>query len=634
MNLYQQILTKYWGYAGFRPLQDEIIKSVANGHDTLGLMPTGGGKSLTYQVPALAKDGLCLVVTPLIALMIDQVEKLRKRGIKAMALHSGLTREEILKGLDNCAYGDYKLLYVSPERLGTDLFLSRIGKLKINLVAVDEAHCISQWGYDFRPSYLRVAELRPHLPEVPFLALTATATPEVIEDIQEKLRFREKNVHRISFERKNLVYLVRKTDDKLSYLLRIVKKVHGTGIVYVRSRRKARDIADWLKQQKIGAEFYHAGLKSETRFFRQQQWMEGKIRVIVATNAFGMGIDKEDVRFVVHYDMPDSLEAYFQEAGRAGRDGQRSFAVLLNHPQDVGGLKRRVELNFPPMPEIRKTYDMLCNYLQIPIGGAKGMSFDFFISDFCDKFNLNLTTAYSALKVLEREGYLELTDEISNPSRVHFLVNRDDLYRFQVANMKFDAFIKLILRAYSGVFSEYVAIHEDMLSRKGNIPPDMVTQYLVRLKQMGIIQYIPKRRSPLVIFTEERLDSRSLVVSAENLKTRKERYMARLDQMIHYVQQTKECRSRVLLAYFGEEDAAACGHCDICMERNELDLTRYAFDKIRLAVREATTGAPVSLEELVEKLGGEEEKSILVIRWLLDHGDLEYDSKQRLVWTG
>ncbi|HDR90489.1 MAG TPA: RecQ family ATP-dependent DNA helicase [Bacteroidetes bacterium] len=634
MNLYQQILTKYWGYSSFRPLQDEIIKSVVNGHDTLGLMPTGGGKSLTYQVPALARDGLCLVVTPLIALMTDQVARLKNLGIKAMAIHSGLTREEIIKGLDNCLYGDYKLLYVSPERLGTELFLSRVEKLKVNLLAVDEAHCISQWGYDFRPSYLKVAELRKFLPGVPVLALTATATEEVVQDIQEKLLFREKNVLRVSFERKNLIYLVRQADDKLGYLLRIISKTKGSGIVYVRSRRKARDVSDWLKQQKVSVDYYHAGLRPETRHARQKEWMEGKTDYMVATNAFGMGIDKEDVRVVVHYDVPESVESYFQEAGRAGRDGRRAYAVLLYHPQDIKGLEKRVDLNFPPIAEIKRIYELLGNYLQIPIGGAKGMPFDFFISEFCERFNLNLTLTFNALKVLEREGYVELTEEISNPSRIHFLVNRDDLYRFQVANARFDGFIKLLLRSYSGVFSEYVAIHEDFLARKSNLPPDTVTRYLIRLRELGIIQYIPKRRSPLLIYTEERLETKSLYISPEKLNFRKERYIERLQRMIAYVQQTGNCRSRFLLEYFGEKLTRPCGHCDICMEKDDPGPDREERETLRETIREALSDDPLSPAELVEKMKGDEEKILRVVRWLLDQELLGYDGDQRLIWRG
>lgn len=631
MHLYQQILTKYWGYPGFRPVQDEIIKSVANGHDTLGLMPTGGGKSLTYQVPAMAKEGLCLVVTPLIALMNDQVNKLRRQGIKAMAIHSGLSWDEIVKGLDNCVYGDFKLLYVSPERLGTEIFLSRLPSMKVNLVAVDEAHCISQWGYDFRPSYLRVANLREYLPDIPFLALTATATLQVVDDIQEKLLFREKNVIRTSFERENLVYLVRKADDKLNYLLRIAKKVHGSGIIYVRSRRKAREIAEWLKQQKIDADYYHAGLKSEIRTARQTEWTEGRSRIIVATNAFGMGIDKPDVRFVAHYDIPDSLEAYFQEAGRAGRDGKRAYAVLLYHPVDTGNLKKRVQAQFPEIKEIKKIYELLCNHLQIPLGGAKGMAFDFFIGDFIEKYKLGLTQAFSALKVLEREGYIEMTDEINSPSRIHFVVTRDDLYRFQVANARFDAFIKLLLRTYSGVFTEYVAIQEDFIATKGNIPPDIVRQYLVKLKQLDIIKYVPRKRTPLVVFTEERLDTKSLIVSAESYSLRKERYTGRLEKAIEYVTGNNTCRSRLLLDYFGESNAKACGLCDVCAERNELDLTRYEFDTIKKVIAEELEKQPLPMTRLVDAVDFTEEKTIKVIQWMLDQGRITYDDKQCLI---
>jgi ATP-dependent DNA helicase RecQ len=632
LNLYEQILAKYWGHDSFRPLQDEIIKSVANGHDTLGLMPTGGGKSVTFQVPAMAREGLCLVITPLIALMRDQVDKLQQRDIKALCVHSGMSQEEIEIALDNSVFGDFKFLYVSPERLNTESFRNRVGRMKVNLVAIDESHCISQWGYDFRPSYLRIAELRPILPDVPFLALTATATPEVVNDIQEKLHFRERNVLRTSFERKNLVYLVRQAEDKFAYLLRIIQKVHGCGIVYVRSRRKARDLALWLKQQDVSADYYHAGLKPETRSSRQQSWTDGETSVMVATNAFGMGIDKPNVRFVVHIDLPDSIESYFQEAGRAGRDGKKAFAVLLVNSYDSQNLDKRIDLNFPPIAEVRRIYEMLCNYLQIPLGGAKGHTFDFYISDFADHYKLNLSVAHSSLKILEREGYLELTDEIHAPSKVNFTVGREDLYKFQVANASFDGFIKLLLRSYSGLFTDYVAIYEDFLARKAKIPVEMVSQYLTRLRQMEIIHYIPQRRAPMIVFTEERLEASSLVISRENYTFLRERYIERLHAMVQYAVSSVTCRSQLLLRYFGEKDAARCGQCDVCSTRNELNLSKYEFDMILEKIRDALHPNPLPLEIMVKQAGMETEKVLKVVRWLLDQGAIRYTGDQKLEW--
>ena len=631
-NLYEQILEKYWGYTSFRLLQDEIIKSVANGHDTLGLMPTGGGKSITFQVPALAKEGICLVITPLIALMRDQVEKLQNRGIKALCIHSGMTREEIDLTLDNATYGDYKFLYVSPERLSTESFRSRAGKMKVNLVAIDESHCISQWGYDFRPSYLRIAELRDLLPDVPFLALTATATKEVMDDIQEKLRFREKNVLRTSFERKNLVYLIRQADDKFAYLLKIVNKVHGSGIVYVRSRRKARDLALWLRQHDISADYYHAGLKPESRSARQQAWTDSETRIIVATNAFGMGIDKADVRFVVHVDLPDSVESYFQEAGRAGRDGKKAYAVLLVNQYDTQAIDKRVALNFPPIAEVKRIYDMLGNFLQIPLGGAKGHAYDFHISEFADRNKIKMSVAHSSLKIIERAGYIELTDEVHSPSKVFFTIERDELYKFQVANAQFDGFIKLILRSYTGLFNQYVSIHEDFLARKAGIPMETVTLYLSRLKELGIIQYIPQRRAPMIIFTEERLDPKSLVISRESYAFLKERFIERLKRMVHYATSTNKCRSLMLLEYFGEEDAPRCGQCDVCSKRNELNLSKYEFDLITEQIRDNTRAGLLTLDELVKKTGSDPDKVIKVIRWLLDHNMVTYNEDQKIRW--
>jgi ATP-dependent DNA helicase RecQ len=552
LEKYRQVLTKYWGFTSFKPLQEEIIRSVAEGKDTLGLMPTGGGKSITFQVPALVNDGICLVITPLIALMKDQVNRLNSLEIKSMAIHSGLTREEIEIALENCIYGDYKFLYVSPERIDTQLFRAKASRLNVTLVAIDEAHCISQWGYDFRPSYLKIADLRQHLSEnVPFLALTASATPQVIEEIISKLGFRERNVLRTSFERKNISYLVRKVEDKGTYLLNTLRKVAGSGIVYVRSRKKSREIAEFLAGNGISADFYHAGLTPELRDRKQAAWSSDETRVIVSTNAFGMGIDKSDVRFVIHWDIPDSIESYFQESGRVGRDNKPAFAVTLYSEADITRLKDTVRQKFPPTERIKDIYEALCNYFLVPVGSGKESVHDFNMAEFVTRYKLPVNETYNSLTFLQREGYLEFTEEINNPSRVHFIIGRDDLYKYQVANAAYDSFIKLLLRSYTGMFSEFMPINEEMLSKKSGLQRDSVYQYLIRLANQNIIRYIPGKKSPLVIFTEERLDRKSLFISPENYLYVKEKYIFRLEKMIEYVVSNNRCRSAVLLDYFG-----------------------------------------------------------------------------------
>lgn len=634
MNIYRQILNRYWGFSSFKPMQEEIIDSVASGRDTLALMPTGGGKSITFQVPALAVKGICIVVTPLIALMRDQVDNLLKRGIKAQAIYSGMSRAEIDVSLDNCAYGDYKFLYVSPERLGTEIFRERVKKMNVNLIAVDEAHCISQWGYDFRPSYLKIADLREIIPGVPVLALTATATAEVAEDIQEKLLFPSPNLIRTSFERKNLSYLVEVTEDKHRQLLGILRRIPGSGIVYARNRRKTSELARYLMNNDVVADYYHAGLGQETRKARQTDWMSGKTRVIVATNAFGMGIDKANVRFVVHFDLPDTLESYFQEAGRAGRDGKLSFAVLLYNKSDKANADKRVAVKFPEIKMIRQVYQALGSYFQIPFGGGKGSVMDFNIMDFASRYRLNVMTTYYSLKALESEGYLELTDEINSPSKIHFITGREELYRFQVANAAFDSFIKLLLRSYSGVFSGFVAIDEEFLARKTSAGRDIIYQYLVRLDNLKIIKYIPQRKSPLVIFNTERLDANSLYISSASYFKRRERYASKLNSVYEYVNSVNICRNVFLLSYFGEKDAVKCGNCDVCAKKNDPDLGRYEFDLITERIREVVRHGNVLADELVDMLDFPPDKAILVIRRLLDNGELIQNPDRIIKWRG
>jgi ATP-dependent DNA helicase RecQ len=634
LDKYKQILIQFWGHSSFRPLQEDVIRSVIGKRDTLALMPTGGGKSVTFQVPTLVHEGLCLVITPLIALMKDQVESLKKKGIKALAIYSGMTFDEIDIALDNCIYGDFKFIYCSPERLGTEMFRMRVVKMNISLIVIDEAHCISQWGYDFRPSYLKICDLRKLLPDIPVLALTATATPIVVDDIMNKLLFKNKNVLRKSFERKNLIYVVKETEDKLKYLLKILTSIKGSGIVYVRNRRKTKEIASFLQKNEIVSDYYHAGLTDESRHHKQDAWMKGKSRIIVATNAFGMGIDKPDVRIVVHIDLPDSPEAYFQEAGRAGRDEKKAYAVLLFNKNDQLSAKKRIEVNFPDIKTIKEVYNALGNYLQVPYGAGKYMAYDFNINDFAVTYKLNIQTAFSSLKVLEQEGYIELTDDLNNPSKVHFLVSRDDLYHFQVANQAFDAFIKLLLRSYEGLFTNYVGIDEDILAKRSGSNRENIYKYLVKLASSQILTYIPRKNNPVIVYLEERLDDKSLHISYENYNQRRERYIEKIETMLHYASSSNKCRSQLLLAYFGEKDSFRCGECDVCQKRNELDISKYEFDLIIEELKKELCQQHVKLENLVDKHSQriQEEKVIKVIRWLLDNGKIEYDAEQQLFW--
>lgn len=631
MRQFTQILTKYWGYVAFRPLQEEIIRSVDQGKDTLGLMPTGGGKSVTYQVYSLSKPGICLVITPLIALMKDQVENLNQRGIKALAIYSGMSSQEIRIAMDNAVWGDYKFLYLSPERIATERFRERVGKLDVNLIAVDEAHCISQWGYDFRPSYLRIAELRDLLPNVPVLAVTATATPQVIDDIQEQLKFRKKNVLRTSYYRSNLVYLVRNEEDKVNYLVRAVQKAKGTGIVYVKSRKLTREISDLLRKNDVSADYYHAGLPSKIRSAKQEAWKNGKCRVIVSTNAFGMGIDKADVRFVIHLEAPDSVEAYFQEAGRAGRDGKPAWSVLLYNNSDRVRLERNVVKEFPEPDVIKRIYEAICNFYQLAVGFGKDQSFEFSMASFASSFSFQITAVYNSLKILQREGYLELTDELDNPSKVYFQVDRDDLYKFQVANASFDGFIKLLLRSYTGLFTNYVSVDEELLAKRANVHPDLVYEYLTRLRTQKIIDYIPQKKTPFVIFTRERIDLDRLKISRENYDDRKRDYIRRIDAVVHYASSGHKCRSQLLLQYFGETESVRCGKCDVCLERNELNVSKYEFDSLCEQIKKVLI-EPCFYEELLAQITGKAENTVKVVRWLLENEKIVYRVDNRMEW--
>ncbi|HBX52194.1 MAG: recombinase RecQ [Bacteroidetes bacterium RIFOXYA12_FULL_35_11] len=632
MDRYRQILTRYWGYPNFRPLQEDIIRSVAEGKDTLGLLPTGGGKSVIFQVYALSVEGICIVVTPLIALMKDQVENLKKRDIKAVAIHSGLSSHEIDIQLNNCVFGDIKFLYVSPERLDTEMFRQRVVSMPVNLLAIDEAHCISQWGYDFRPSYLKIANLRELLPGIPVLALTATATPDVVNDIQEKLMFKTKNLFKMSFERKNLVYIVRNVEDKTRYLQKILTQVNGSAVVYVRSRVRTKELAEFLIKNSISADYFHAGLSNEIRDTRQADWKKGKTRVIVSTNAFGMGIDKPDVRVVVHIDLPDSLEAYFQEAGRAGRDEKKAYAVLLYDGVDKKRLEKSMTDNFPEISYIKNVYNAIGNFYKVPVGGGKGLSFDFNVFDICKAYQLQAVTVLSSLKILQCNGYLEVTDEINAPSRILFIVNRDDLYKFQVLNAQFDGFIKLLLRSYTGVFNDYTPIDELALATKSKTTQEIIYKYLVKLQSLHIIKYNPRKNTPSIFFLEERLDDKNLFISKESYYDRKERYEKRVASALMYANGTTKCRSQVLLSYFGDTESFRCGQCDICVRRNKLDLSKLEFDAVLEQIKKILKLESLLLDDLVDRVSTDEDKVLKVVQWLLDNNKILRNDEHRLEW--
>ena len=564
-TLNSRILKQYWGYDRFRGIQEDIIDSISKNKDTLGLMPTGGGKSITFQVPALAKEGMCLVITPLIALMKDQVQNLKKRGIKALAIYSGMSRQDIIITLENCIFGNYKFLYISPERLDTEIFRTKLRKMHISMITVDESHCISQWGYDFRPAYLKIAEIRELLPDVPVLALTATATPEVVKDIQARLHFRHKNVFRMSFERNNLAYIVRKTENKTAELLHILRSMPSSAIVYVRNRRRTKEITELLNNEHITADFYHAGLDDATKDIRQHRWQSGESRVMVATNAFGMGIDKPDVRIVIHMDLPDSIEAYFQEAGRAGRDGQKAYAVILYAKSDKTTLHKRIPDTFPEKEYIRDVYEHLQYYYQMAMGDGLDCVREFNIEDFCRKFKYFPVPVDSALRILTQAGYLEYTAEQDSTSRILFTIRRDELYRLREMGEDMDRLIQAVLRSYTGVFTDYTYINEDSLAIRTGLTRRQIYEMLVHLAKLRIVSYIPHKKTPYIIYTRERVEAQRIHISPEVYEHRKARYETRINAMLDYVTNDTVCRSRMLLDYFGERNEHNCGQCDTCI---------------------------------------------------------------------
>lgn len=615
---YKEILKQYWNYDNFRGIQEEIIESIGKGHDTLGLMPTGGGKSITFQVPALAQPGLCLVITPLIALMKDQVRNLRDRGIKALAVHSGMTREEIVVALENCIFGDYKFLYISPERLDTDIFRAKLRNMKINMITVDESHCISQWGYDFRPAYLKISEIRELLPTVPVLALTATATPEVVKDIQTKLGFREDSrIFRMSFERKNLAYIVRNTESKQEELLHILNSVSGSAIVYTRNRKRTREVAELLVNNEITATFYHAGLNNDVKDQRQKSWLSGESRVMVATNAFGMGIDKPDVRLVIHVDLPDSPEAYFQEAGRAGRDGQKAYAVLLYAKSDKATLSKRITDTFPDKEYIRKVYEDVNYYFQMAMGDGLGCTFAFNLDEFCRNFKHFPVQADSALKILTRAGYLEYTDEQDNASRILFTIHRDELYKLRETDPETEKLINVILRSYTGLFTDYAYINEDSLAIRSGLTRQRIYEILLMLTRRHILHYIPRKKTPYIIYTRERQEAGRLAITRDIYEERKESYITRIKAMTEYATAEDKCRSRMLLRYFGEKNEHNCGLCDVCLSKHHSGMKLGEFQEMENQIREQLETSPLSAATLLNRINGEREKAERVLSYLL-----------------
>ncbi|MDR0536910.1 MAG: RecQ family ATP-dependent DNA helicase [Tannerellaceae bacterium] len=620
MDIYHSILKQYWGYEAFRPLQEEIIHSLAAGKDTLGLMPTGGGKSITFQVPALAVDGICIVVTPLIALMKDQVDSLRKLGIKATTVFSGMDRQMMIVQLENCIYGDYKFLYVSPERLATDLFLAKLKAMNVSYLVVDESHCISQWGYDFRPAYLSIADIRRLIPDVPVLALTATATTEVIRDIQEKLRFKTHNVFVKSFMRKNIAYVVRRTDNAIAVISSILKAVPGTSIVYVRNRRRTKEIADELKQAGFQAEHFHAGLDPAEKNTRQNRWKSGECRVIVSTNAFGMGIDKPDVRTVIHVDMPSTLEEYFQEAGRAGRDGKKAYAVAICNTLDVKSLKLRFANEYPDRELIARVYEALGNFYQIGVGFGFGTAHELPMDRFCTAFGFFPVKVHNALKILELAGYLEYQEEAENPSRLLFNVGRDELYKIRFEERRFDDVINSVLRLYTGLFSEYAFVEEYRIAQHAGCTTAQVVEVLIALSKRHIISYIPKKRIPMVIYVQRREEQRYLDIPRTAYEDRKERMEKRISKVIEYIENDSKCRSRILLEYFGENDAPDCGVCDICLSRRRPELSDDECAAIRAALIAAYAGVgAVHIPDIVEQLPYPPGKTLKTIIKLTRH---------------
>ena len=621
-----ETLKKYWHYDSFRPMQQEAMEAVLAGRDTLVLMPTGGGKSIIYQLPTLVSEGLCIVVTPLIALMKDQVDRLRRMGIPAVAIHSGLSSRQIDIALDNCVYGDVKFLYVAPERLSSEMFRLRVDRMNVSLLAVDEAHCISQWGYDFRPAYLKIKELRRLIPNTPVLALTASATPQVAKDIMEQLAFAEPNILQTSFLRPNLSYSVRETDDKEGQLLRIINNVPGCGIVYVRMRNTAERVANFLIEQGYSASFYHGGLPNAERALRQDEWVSGKTRIMVATNAFGMGIDKRDVRFVVHYTMSDSLESYYQEAGRAGRDGERSYAVILMASDDNNRIIDLFEKEFPDIDLIRTVYHELCSYLGVAIGDGKEASFVFNIYEFCRHIKLPLVTVHNIIKLLQLNGYLTLVEDCEHPARVMFMVTRDELYQVKMQSEKEEEILRTMLRLYTGIFSEFRPIDEMEIASQSKHSHTEVHELLKRLWRANIIRYIPTNHDPLIFLDEERLPARDIYIAPATYSRRKSLMLERFNHLLHYANEESECRSRIIEQYFCDRMSEPCGICDNCLARKRKEKSTSANYEQQILSLLATE--PMSIKELVAKIKGNEQSIIEAVRQLTENGTISAEGSK------
>ncbi|MCX2449960.1 RecQ family ATP-dependent DNA helicase [Pedobacter sp. PLR] len=622
-----EILKKYWGFDSFRPLQSDIISSVLNGHDTLALLPTGGGKSLCFQIPALVKEGICIVISPLVALMKDQVENLKSKGIEAVAIYAGMGKREIDILLDNCIYGKIKFLYLSPERLLSEIVRIRISYMNVNLIAVDEAHCISQWGYDFRPPYQQIAEIRDIHPKVPILALTATATKFVRADIVEKLKFNDAKVFVQSFARKNLSYVVIDKDDKYKKLISIVKNVKGSGLVYVRNRRETVEVAAFLSRNQIAADFYHAGVDKVDRFRKQDEWKKNKIQVMVATNAFGMGIDKPDVRFVVHLDLPESLEAYYQEAGRAGRDGEKAYAVLLANKSDRMDLKAKYADNFPTVDDVKKIYHYLGNYFQLAFGAGEGLTFNFDLADFCKRFKVGVIKTMAALKFLEHDGYLTLSENIFLPSRVLFTASHEDVYRFQIENAGYDPLIKAILRSYGGAFDQYVKIEENEIAKKVGLSFSTARKMISNLEEQGLLSYLPQSDQPQLQYIRPRVDFVHMDIDQKYMKMRRKIQLDQINAVLDYTENDK-CRSVQLLRYFDEPDADKCGVCDVCLAEKRADDRDVRDDRIDFELVTLLQTKMHSFDSLVKEIKtGNEDERMARIRELMDAGKIKTDGK-------
>ena len=619
------ILKQYWGYDTFRSLQEDIIQSVLQGRDTLALMPTGGGKSLCFQVPAMVQEGICIVISPLIALMKDQIENLRSRGIEAIAIYSGMNYREVDIALDNCIFGKIKFLYIAPERFYSDLVRERIKYMKVNLFAIDEAHCISQWGYDFRPSYLQLADLREAHPNIPLLALTASATPRVVEDIQERLNFRAKNVFSKSFSRPNLGYMVLHEENKMNRMLRIVKKVGGSGVVYVRNRRETQEVARFLLNHGVPSDFYHAGLTMKEREAKQHAWSTNQVRVIVATNAFGMGIDKSDVRFVIHIDIPDSLEAYYQEAGRAGRDGKKAFPVLLYQQEDRDRLWKNFQDSFPAIQFIQQAYHHLANHYQIAYGAGKNITVDFDLVEFAKKYKLEVVPTMSALKFLERDGWLALSEAVFIPSRFKFEIDFQELYKFQIQTAKFDPLIKAILRTYGGVFDFFVPINEYEFAKKLHVTYETIVGMLEGVEKQQVGTYLKNTDKPQLTFLQPRVDYKNLFIDGEFIRERKDVKEGQIKAVYHFLD-TKTCRSTAILTYFGEKESEPCGECDLCLIRKH---QQGIEAKIEQEIRVLLLENPLSLPDLFENISvGDDAKKIEVLRQLVDEGKAAVEAEK------